>query len=323
MRLLARSLQIIDFVQESNEYLERKIFHEGILQKMFYREGFCKKCIDLQESYNDCFILQDSFKKYVFGPILQNSCKICIFSQLGFIDRILVWWISGFIEVYSMDWKSIALHSPLEYFPPRQKMSWIDTISDQDISTNFWQSSQNFARISRSWKDIKCYARFWQEIQDHTRLSKILAMKLRRQAPQCFIHSRAYRNLSSTTFSANFSPFCTGTSPDVLLKKVAKLLNNICLAAYFLWLITKFSTSCNEIENEIAGTGTNKFVWFNRDQIGLFRTMMLEEQVNELKRSHEEEMGRLKQIHREEKQQLERDCRDKLEQSRQQLDNSL
>ena len=47
-----------------------------ILQEMYCLEGFCKKCIDLQESHKNCIILHDSCEKYVFGPTLQDSLDI-------------------------------------------------------------------------------------------------------------------------------------------------------------------------------------------------------------------------------------------------------
>ena len=39
----------------------------------------------MQEAYEDCIILQDSSKKYVFGQILQDSCKKCICSTQAFV----------------------------------------------------------------------------------------------------------------------------------------------------------------------------------------------------------------------------------------------
>ena len=51
-------------------------------------EESCKKCIEMQESYNYCIILQESCKKYVFGRILQYYCNKCIFAQLGLAWKI-------------------------------------------------------------------------------------------------------------------------------------------------------------------------------------------------------------------------------------------
>ena len=59
----------------------RSPFFARILQE------YARKFIELQESYEDCIILQDSCKKYVFGRILQDSCKKCIFSQPGLQEQ--------------------------------------------------------------------------------------------------------------------------------------------------------------------------------------------------------------------------------------------
>ena len=48
------------------------------------------------------------------------------------------------------------------------------------------------------------------------------------------------------------------------------------------------------------------------------RSLMLEEQLSEVKRSHEDEVRHLKMSHREERQALERDSREKVEQLREQ-----
>ena len=55
------------------------------------------------------------------------------------------------------------------------------------------------------------------------------------------------------------------------------------------------------------------------DSCRMCRALMLEEQLSEVKRSHEDEVRQMRQTHREDRQQLERDCREKVEQIRDQL----
>ena len=93
-----RFLQTIDIIQDSRKYLARNIFPEKNCKKHVawknltrnvFPEKILQKCIEMQEPYKDCTILQNSCQKYVFRRILQDFGKNSIFVQLGRAQKIL------------------------------------------------------------------------------------------------------------------------------------------------------------------------------------------------------------------------------------------
>ncbi|XP_075240859.1 uncharacterized protein LOC142336148 isoform X5 [Convolutriloba macropyga] len=77
-----------------------------------------------------------------------------------------------------------------------------------------------------------------------------------------------------------------------------------------------------QLENYVSGRAEREAVQLKlREDKNNFqnRALMLEEQLSEVKRSHEDEVRLLRQTHSEDRQQLERDCREKVEQIRDQM----
>ncbi|XP_063729504.1 uncharacterized protein LOC134857080 isoform X5 [Symsagittifera roscoffensis] len=77
-----------------------------------------------------------------------------------------------------------------------------------------------------------------------------------------------------------------------------------------------------QLENYVSGRAESEAVQLKlREDKNNFqnRSLMLEEQLSEVKRSHEDEVRHLKMSHREERQALERDSREKVEQLREQM----